>query len=157
MRIAFDLDDTLIPCAYRFPVERPTLLARCLGCEPLRLGAHALLRALRAGGHELWVYTTSLRSPWSVRLQFLSYGARLGGVVTGATEEHVCRLRGQGHGPRYCSKYPPGFGIHLLVDDLEGVGVEGERFGFRVLRVAPDDERWAEKVLAEVGGGAAPR
>jgi hypothetical protein len=39
MRIAFDLDDTLIPCGKSFPVERPTLRARWLRMEPLRLGS----------------------------------------------------------------------------------------------------------------------
>ena len=41
--------------------------------------------------------------------------------------------------------------VNLLIDDLEGVRMEGERFGFRVLRLAPDDENWVEKVLREIG------
>jgi hypothetical protein len=65
-------------------------------------------------------------------------------------EAHRGRLRGEGGGPRSCSKYPPAFGIDLLIDDLEGVRCEGDRFGFRVLCVAPDDELWAEKVLAAI-------
>ena len=40
MRIAFDLDDTLIPCSHPFAVEEPTWLARCLAVEPLRRGHH---------------------------------------------------------------------------------------------------------------------
>src|SRR5262249_8933976 len=143
--------DTLIPGCFRFPIERPTLLARLLCCEPLRLGAAGLMRQLRQQGCEVWVYTTSLRNPWTIWCQFLAYGVRLGGIVTADTAEHVRRLRGEGGGPRHCSKYPPAFGIDVLVDDLEGVGMEGKQFGFCVVCVAPDDERWAEKVLAEVG------
>jgi hypothetical protein len=150
MRIAFDLDDTLIPGAFPFPTERPTLPARLLGGEPLRLGTVGLVRELRRRGCDVWVYTTSLRSPFSVRLLFLCYGLRLGGVVNADTRAHALRLRGQAPGPRHCSKYPPTFAIDLLVDDLEGVRLEGEQFGFRVLRVAPEDDGWAARVLAEV-------
>ena len=47
-----------------------------------------------------------------------------------------------------CTKHPPSFGIDLLIDDSEGVRIEGERHGFRVLVVAPEDAQWAEKVRA---------
>ena len=64
MRVAFDLDDTLIPCGLDFPTEAPALpwLAWLLRPEPLRVGTTAALAALRADGHELWVYTSSFRS-----------------------------------------------------------------------------------------------
>lgn len=45
------------------------------------------------------------------------------------------------------SKYPPAFGIDLHVDDSPGVALEGERFGFNLLVVQPDDADWAAKVL----------
>jgi hypothetical protein len=150
MRIAFDLDDTLIPCAHDFPVEKPTLRARLLSAEPLRRGAVALLRELRVGGCELWVYTTSLRNPFAVRLQFWAYGIRLRGVVN--HDRHVRHLRGRYPDPRECSKYPPAFGVDLLVDDSEGVRLEGQRYRFRVLWVHPRDADWAAKVRAEVRG-----
>jgi hypothetical protein len=150
MRIAFDLDDTLIPCSHPFPVEPRTRRARWLGCEPLRCGAAGLLRDLRALGCELWVYTTSLRDPWGVRLLFWCYGVRVQGVVNG--HRHARRLRDvRFQNYRHCSKYPPAFGVDLLVDDLEGVCLEGRRCGFRVLRVSPQDEGWAERVRAEAG------
>ena len=41
-----------------------------------------------------------------------------------------------------CSKYPPAFGIDLLIDDAEGVSIEGERFGFRVFRISGNDLSW---------------
>jgi hypothetical protein len=150
MRIAFDLDDTLIPCAYDFPVERPTLLARLLSVEPLRRGAVELLRDLRGRGCELWVYTTSLRSPLAVRLHFWAYGVRLRGVVN--QDRHVRQLRGRYPDARQCSKYPPAFGVDLLVDDSEGVRLEGQRYRFRVLWLHPRDADWAAKVRAEVAG-----
>ena len=150
MRIAFDLDDTLIPSTPdRFPVERPrSWLGRLFASESLRLGAPALLRGLAMRGCELWVYTTSLRQPRYIRRLFRWYGVRLGGAIN--QEVHHEWYRRQ-TGSLRCSKYPPAFGISLLVDDLEGVREEGEQFNFRVLVVRPDDLNWAEKVTAAVG------
>ena len=49
------------------------------------------------------------------------------------------------------SKNPAAFGISLHVDDSDGVRLEGERHGFRVVVLSPDDEGWVRKVLAAVG------
>jgi hypothetical protein len=146
MHIAFDLDDTLIPCEFCFPLERPPWLARGLGLEPLRHGTVALCRQLRDRGHRLWVYTSSLRNPLSIRLTFLVHGIHLAGVVN--HDGHVRRLRHGRPAASECSKYPPAFGIDLLVDNSEGVGEEGRRFGFAVVVVRPDDEEWPRAVLA---------
>src|SRR5262249_4193948 len=102
----------------------------------------------RRQGCEVWVYTTSQRRPFSVRLQFWAYGVRLGGVVN--SDCHVRRLSNGWPDSRSVSKYPPAFGIDLLVDDLEGVLLEGKRFGFSVLRLDPRDEGWADLVRAAV-------
>jgi hypothetical protein len=56
------------------------------------------------------------------------------------------------HGP---SKYPPAFGIDLHVDDSEGVGLEGQRYGFAVVVVSPEDPDWAARVLEAVDAKAA--
>jgi hypothetical protein len=48
----------------------------------------------------------------------------------------------------HCTKHPPSFGIDLLIDDSEGVRIEGERHGFRMLMVAPEDAQWTAKVRA---------
>jgi hypothetical protein len=149
MHIAFDLDDTLIPCEFGFPLERSPWLARGLGLEPLRQGTVALCRDLRDRGHRLWVYTTSLRSPLSIRLTFLAHGLHLAGVVN--QDRHVRRLRNGRPGAWECSKYPPAFGIDLLVDNSEGVKEEGRRFGFAVVWVRPDDDNWVEAVRSRVG------
>jgi hypothetical protein len=149
MHIAFDLDDTLIPCEFAFPLERSPWLARGLGLEPLRRGTVELCRLLRGRGHRLWVYTTSLRSPTSIRLTFLAHRIHLAGVVN--QDRHDRRLRNGRPRASECSKYPPAFGIDLLVDNSEGVKEEGRRFGFSVVHVRPDDEKWVEAVRARVG------
>jgi hypothetical protein len=148
MRIAFDLDDTLIPCGHRFAVEKPTRLARWFGAESLRLGAVELLKRLRSFGCEIWIYTTSHRSPLSIWFLFFAYGIRLGGIVN--QDRHRRRLNGGHPDPRDCSKYPPAFGINLMFDDSEGVVMEGRRYHFRAVRIPPDKDEWTTVVLDEV-------
>jgi hypothetical protein len=149
MHIAFDLDDTLIPCEFSFPLEPRRWLASFLATEPLRLGTVELLRHLRTTGCALWIYTTSMRNPLSVHLQFLVHGIRLAGVIN--HDRHCRKLRTGRPGANECSKYPPAFGIDLLIDNSEGVKEEGARFGFRVLHLEPDDDRWTETVRSAVG------
>jgi len=149
MRVAFDLDDTLVPTSVGFATEPPrSIVLGWLASERLRSGAAALFRDLAAAGHELWVYTTSLRPPWTVRLLFRAYGVRLAAVVNQAAHDREVARALRGPGP---SKYPPAFGIDLLVDDSEGVVAEGQAHGFHVLLVAPSDPAWADRIRREVG------
>lgn len=142
MRIAFDLDDTLIPGPdSAMAVERLGVLSRLISNEPLRAGTPVLLRALRRRGHDIWLYTTSFRSPLRLRLLFASFGVRLGGIVNQARHDAVLRTA-----PSRSSKYPPAFGIELLIDDSEGVRLEGERLGFSVLQIDADDVSWCARV-----------
>lgn len=147
MRIAFDLDDTLIPSVHVFPTENPSrkLLGRPLANAPLRLGTTHLLRILMSQGHELWIYTTSDRSSFRVRQLFNIPGIRIGGVVNGDLHSRSVR--------QDCSKYPPAFGIDLLVDDSPCVMIEAKRLRFRAVLIRPDDEKWVEVVLEAVAEG----
>lgn len=140
MRLAFDLDNTLIRCGHNFPLEKPQwrILARLLSSEQLRHGIKELTDTCRQRGWEVWVYTTSYRSAWRIQRLFWLHGIRLDGVVNQQRHDREVRAR--------CTKHPPSFGIDLLIDDSEGVRIEGERHGFRVLVVAPEDKLWAEKV-----------
>ena len=134
MRLAFDLDNTLIRCGYDFPLEPPRhkWLARLLGSEGLRSGLVELAQHCRHHGWEVWVYTTSYRSACHIRKLFWLHGIRLDGVVNQARHERQAQAR--------CTKHPPSFGIDLLIDDSEGVRMEGKRHGFRVLMMKPEDE-----------------
>jgi hypothetical protein len=144
MRIAFDLDNTLIRGAYAFALETPkyTLLAKLLGVEPLRAGIIDLCAYCRAHGWEIWVYTTSYRSAGYIRRLFWLHGVQLAGVVNQARHDREVTVR--------CTKYPPQFGIDLLVDDAPGVQLEAERHGFELLLVDPTDAQWVAKVQARV-------
>jgi hypothetical protein len=39
---------------------------------------------------------------------------------------------------------------HLLIDDSEGVWMEGRQFDCRVVHLRPDDPNWVQAVAAEV-------
>ena len=148
MRVSFDLDDTLV-CRLDSPAEPahgPGVFHRWLA-QPLRRGTCALIRELRQRGCSIWIYTTSGRTPFRIRLWLLLHGIHVDGVVNG--ERHRQELMGYDL-PRFPSKFPPAFGINLHVDDSEGVRMEGDEHGFRVVIVRPDDEHWTQKVLDAV-------
>ena len=150
MRSAFDLADTLIPSMDSFPLEaRPRgFLSWFVSTEPLRQGTRQLMQELSRQGHELWIYTTSLRSPFEVKVNLRCYGIHVRGVINGKHHEKEMAKRG----PDYLSllKFPPAFEIDLLVDNCEGVLRDAEQRGFALVQVHPDDEQWADKVLAVV-------
>ncbi|RZL02498.1 MAG: hypothetical protein EOO62_22115 [Hymenobacter sp.] len=144
MRIAFDLDNTLIRSEYAFALEAPKrrFWARLLGKEALRAGTVELCEYCRAQGWEVWVYTTSYRSAGYIRRLFWLHGIRLAGVVNQARHDREVTVRS--------TKYPPQFGINLLIDDSEGVRLEAERYGFTMLVVSPTDANWVANVKARL-------
>ncbi|WP_431686138.1 hypothetical protein [Hahella sp. NBU794] len=148
MRIAFDLDDTLIPTTGPFAAGERRLgpPAGLWFREALRTGAPALMQTL-AKDHEIWIYTTSLRKPWLVKAWFRLWGVRIGEVVN--QDDHREAVAANQRYSRF-SKAPRLFGIDLMIDDLPGVGIECERQGCRSVIVAPDDPEWVEKVLVSV-------
>lgn len=144
MRIAFDLDNTLIRCGFDFPLEnlQHSILAMLLGGEGLRQGTVEVMNLCRSWGWEIWIYTTSYRSKWHIRQLFWLHGIKLDGVVN--QQRHDSEVK-----PR-CTKHPPTFGIDLLIDDSEGVRIESKRHDFRVLVVSPEDAQWTQKIKAIV-------
>ena len=155
-RVSFDIDDTLV-CNYPgVPAEKtgvPGMVCGCFG-EPLRKAACSLMRELRSRGCSIWTYTTSGRSAFQIRLWLFLYGIRVDGVVNDERHRRVVLRLGFSRLP---SKYPPTFGIDLHVDDSEGVRMEGEQHGFRVVVVRPDDEDWTQRVLDAVGRACSVR
>jgi hypothetical protein len=144
MRISFDVDDTLV-CNPTVPTEQVVRWwwNRWKYTEPLRRGTKALMQELLLGGHQLWIYTTSYRSPRYLRGWFRSFGVPIHGVVNQFRHEAVVGRQGP-------SKYPPAFGIDLHVDDSVGVGEEGRRHRFAVVVVSPADRDWTARVLEAV-------
>jgi hypothetical protein len=148
-RISFDIDDTLA-CHHGHVVAEesrlPAAIHRWLG-EPLRVGTRALIRELRRRGCSIWIYTSSGRSPFYIRRWLLLHGIRVDGVVNNERHRRGLATHGFANSP---SKFPPAFGIDLHVDDSEGVRMEGDAHGFRVVVIHPGDERWTQKVLDAV-------
>jgi hypothetical protein len=143
MRISFDLDNTIV-CGPAVPREFLTPWWLAWYCrEPVRLGTQGLMRALALRSCDLWVYTTSFRSPAYIRTWFRSFGVSLGGVIN--QERHLAAVGEQGP-----SKLPSAFGIDLHIDDSEGVAIEGRRHGFEVMVVRPEDLDWADRIVAAV-------
>lgn len=143
MRISFDIDDTLV-CGPIVPIERPgSLWGRFRYPESLRRGTTGLMRALLERRHEIWIYTTSYRSPSYLRGWFRTYRIPISGVVNQRRHDLVVGRSGP-------SKYPPAFGIGLHIDDSPGVAEEGRRLGFAVIVVAADDLDWADRILEAV-------
>ena len=151
MRVSFDIDDTLVCRSAKGPPEPghlPAVFCRWFG-EPLRRGTCSLIRELRRRGCSIWIYTTSERTPFQIRLWLFLYGIHVNGVVNG--ERHRRELPARGFA-RLPSKYPPAFGIDLHVDDSDGVRMEGEQHGFSVVIIQPNDDHWAGRVLAALDG-----
>jgi hypothetical protein len=150
MRISFDVDDTLV-CGPAVPTEQfVPWWRRWWYPESLRRGTRSLMRELLARRCQLWIYTTSYRSPRYLRGWFASFGIPIDGVVNQDRHERVIKRSAfPGYAP---SKYPPAFGIDLHVDDSEGVAMEGREHNFRVAVVSPDDLDWTTRVLAAVEG-----
>jgi hypothetical protein len=149
MRISFDIDDTLVCRGLPLSVESgylPRFVLQRL-CEPLRGGTRALVNELRRRGCSVWIYTTSGRTPFQIQLWLFLHGIRVDGIVN--DERHRHELSGRRF-LRLPSKYPLAFGIDLHVDDSEGVRMEGDDHGFRVVVVRPEDQHWAEKILQAV-------
>ena len=146
MRISFDLDDTLICYGDGIPAEPPPGWFRrwLISPEPLRFGARSLIRRLAERGWDVWILTTSNRSPRTVRRWLRAYGIRIGRVINQTVYERHLGDSGFYNPP---SKHPGLFGIDLHVDDSDGVRIEGEQHGFRVVVVSPDDEQWTETVF----------
>jgi hypothetical protein len=152
VRISFDLDDTLVRCGKPMATVAPTGIRRALCSEPLRVGTAELLRELVAAGHEIGVYTSSNRARAGVWLNFWAYGITLGHVVNETVHDRwwrsLDRRRRAELAP--CLKFPPAFGIDLLVDDSATVALRGRALGYRVVVVDPGDPEWRAKVVHAV-------
>ena len=145
MIVSFDIDNTLIPYSNDFETIPRSFLVRFFGAEPLRKGTKKLFLELERQGHQIWIYTTSYRSIFSLRKTFRLQGLSPKKYINESLnrkylDKQNCKA----------SKNPKFFGIDLHVDDSEGVKIEGERYGFEVMIVSPKEDDWVGKVLKRV-------
>ena len=149
MRIAFDLDETLVREYIDFPLEPDNrIVDHHLSQECLRAGARQLCEELLEAGHELWVYTFSYRSEDQVIRLFRKYGIELHGIINRATHDEMVEDGEAGYDGSL--KYPPAFGIDLLIDNLEENGLEGHEWDFEVLIIEETDTFWVKRVWEKI-------
>jgi hypothetical protein len=146
MKVAFDLDNTLIRNDFDFPLEIPKkdLFARLFGTEKLRSGTIEIFNYCKNQGWETWIYTTSFRSTLRIKTLFWVHNIRLDGVINQETHSKEVKIRS--------SKHPPTFGLDIIIDDSEGVKIEGERFNFEVIWLKPDNENWVQELKIQLTG-----
>ena len=148
MIISFDLDDTLIPSTKRFLTEKQNIFHKILGIEKIRLGTIKLFQELRKNGHQIYVYTTSMRSEFKINLLFFSYGINVDFTIN--QQKHKTEVKGLA---KNSSKFPPTFGIDVHIDDSLGVQMEGEKYGFKTIIIPFEETDWTEVIkenLAEI-------
>lgn len=146
MIISFDIDNTLIAYSNEFEAEEMSLFVKCLGAEKLRKGTKYLFEWLEKEGHEIWIYTTSYRSIFSLKKTFRLQGLHPKRYINESInrkllDAHHCKA----------SKNPRLFGIDVHVDDSEGVTIEGKRNGFEVIVICPNNRDWVEEVIGILG------
>ncbi len=139
--VSFDLDGTLIGCDG--PVEPLGFIGRILGSERLRLGTRRLIRELHMRGFATSVYTTSLRSHYSIRNTFRSHGLCLDRIVNG--DDHQQQTRDGS-----ASKRPDRFGFTIHVDDAP-IGLADTMQETRVIVVDKADLAWVDTILNQIG------
>jgi len=145
MKISFDIDNTLVPYSDEFQVEHKRSILNLLIKEKLRVGTKKLFNKLEDEKHEIWIYTTSFRPIWKLKLLFAKYGLYPKGFIN-----QVINLKKLKQYNSNSSKNPKLFNLDLHIDDSEGVKIEGERLGFETVVVSPTNCDWTNQVLNEV-------
>lgn len=144
MKVAFDLDNTLIRSTYAFLTEKPkkTLLANFLSYEELRVGTVEIFGFCTQQKWETWVYTTSFRSTFYIRRIFWLYNITLNGVVNQEIHNRKVKIRS--------SKHPPTFGLDVIIDDSQGVKKESEKYNFNAICIQPNNTNWVEELKIQL-------
>jgi FMN phosphatase YigB (HAD superfamily) len=142
MVISFDLDDTLIPGTKQFATIERNFLQKLWGVEKIRTGTIQLMKACQAQGHQVYIYTTSYRTPRKIWWMFYLYGIKVDKIIN--QDIHNKTLGNRTPKP---SKYPPAFNIDLHIDDSKGVETEGKNFSFRTLIISEDNHNWTTDIL----------
>ncbi len=141
MIISFDIDNTLIPYSSEFEVENKSICARLIGAESIRLGTIDLFNELEGRGHEVWIYTTSFRSPLNLRRTFKAHGLNPTTIIN----EKINKQKLKKHNCS-ASKNPKLFGIDIHIDDSRGVEIEGFQYGFATIIIGISDDNWVSVV-----------
>jgi hypothetical protein len=141
VHVSFDLDGTLI-CPGK-PVEPLAWPLRLPARERLRLGTRELFFRLGKNGIVPSIYTTSLRSPASVRLLFRLHGLRVDRIITALHHGEKLARRGGGY-----AKVPDEYGFTVHIDDAP-VCPPGSAMASSILLVE-EGPAWHEKLWEQL-------
>ncbi len=148
MIVSFDLDETLFVNPEKVPTEEPLkFLLNKIYRDRLRKGTPELLKWINNSGIKLWIYTTSYRSERYIRNIFRHYGIKIDYIING--KRHAEEVQGSKK-EIMPSKYPAKYHIDLHVDDEISVYQNGIAHGFRVYLLREDDNKWTERLKAEI-------
>jgi hypothetical protein len=145
MNISFDLDSTLIPSGNQFETEKRSQIAKLFGIEKIRKGTRELIIDLQNKGYKINIYTTSYRKKRRIRLTLRYYGISVIKIVNQSENQRVLKSKNIDS-----SKYPTAFGFDLHIDDSIGVGMEAEKYSFKVIIVEPTDNQWTNKIKSSL-------
>ena len=148
MIVSFDLDETLFVNPEKIPVEKPLKFPLFrIYRDRLRAGAVDLLTWINKSDIQLWIYTTSYRSPRYISSIFRHYGIKIDNIING--KRHAEEVQGN-RKEIMPSKYPAKYHIDLHVDDEISVYQNGIAHGFRVYLLKENDTEWTNKIKAEI-------
>lgn len=144
-RISFDLDEVLFvdPKIHQTEPPLPSPLNR-LFKERLRAGTPELIARLQKLGFEVWIYTSSYRTPFYIRNLFRCYHVKLDGIINGARHQREVQ---KDHRETLPQKMPNRYHILLHVDDEASIAAAARQYGFHVFQLKDPDEAWQEKII----------
>ena len=149
MIISFDLDGVLFVDPQEVKTEPPLnpVLMRFFP-DHLREGTVRLINRLRKDDYAVWVYTSSYRSEFYIRMLFRLYRVKFDHIVNGFRHDREVQRNKK---ERLPAKLPNFYHIPLHIDDEESVLRHGKEYGFHVLQISGPDPQWTEKILNEAG------
>lgn len=148
MIVSFDLDETLFVNPEKIPTEKPLKFPlNKIYRDRLRVGTVDLLTWINKSDIELWIYTTSYRSPRYISGIFRHYGIRIDNIING--KRHAEEVQGSKK-EIMPSKYPAKYHIDFHVDDEISVYQNGIAHGFRVYLLKENDTKWVGNLKTEI-------
>jgi hypothetical protein len=150
MRISFDLDDTLFVNKDMVKVEKELRFPyKYFYQERLRYGTIDLLKKIIDNKIDLWIYTTSFRSPMYIKNYFNGYGIKIKSknIVNG--DRHMKEIQGN-RNEILPSKYPVKYKIDLHIDDDISVKQNGDQYGFKVFLINDNMTNWADEIWESI-------
>ena len=145
MIISFDLDNTLIPYHEEFTVYDKTFLHKITNTESIRIGTKTIFNELKNRDCEIWIYTTSYRSIFTIKKIFWFHGLKPKKIINETVNQKKLKSINC-----KASKNPKAFGIDIHIDDSLGVKMEGEKLGFKTIILKTIDYDWVNTILTEI-------